>query len=112
MKALKNLNTFALLLPLGIGLLGVIDESMLLIACLSTMITGLIQVLIGLFFWFLQKKNTYILIYLVTVIFFFTTWYFNSTKIHNNTLDGFLFMTPPLLAVYLSVIIYSQKETR
>lgn len=112
MKTLKNLNTFALVLPFGIALLGIIDESMLLIACLSTMITGSIQVLIGLFFWTLQKKNIYILIYLIFVILFFSTWYFNSTKIHNNTIDGFLFFVPPILTVYLSILIYSQKDTK
>jgi hypothetical protein len=112
MKTLKNLNTVALLIPIVLGLAGFINESLFILAGLSTMITGFIQVLIGIYFWSLHIKNISIIAYLITVILFFTLWYYNSKISYNDNLTTILFGIPPLLAICLSVIIYTQKETK
>ena len=110
MKTLKNLNTFALFLPIGLGLLGFLYESMFLLAYLSIMLTGFIQVLVGLFYWSLHKKDKAICIYFIAVILYFATWYYNNKIEYSNNITMVLFIIPPFLAIYLTLIIHNKKE--
>ncbi len=113
MKTLKNLNTLAVLLPTLILITyPIFKEGSLVWTALSLIITGFIQVLIGIYFWSLHMKNIYIIIYLIAVVLFFTTWYNISTIGYHNTITKVLLGIPPILAIYLSVIIYTKKETK
>ena len=111
MKTLKNLNTFALLLPTAILITyPVFKDGSLFWAAISTILTGFIQVLIGFYFWSQNVKNIYIITYLIAVILFFTTWFYNSIIGYNDIITKVLLGIPPLLAIYLSVIIYTKKK--
>ena len=113
MRELKNLNTLAILLPtLILVTYPIFKEGSLAWAAISLTITGFIQVLIGIYFWSLHIKNIYIITYLIAVALFFTTWYYNSTIGYNDTITKVLLGIPPALAIYLSVIIYTKKETK
>lgn len=102
MKYLKIMNTVAIGIPLFFALLGIFDDGMLMFALISTMATGFIQVIVGIIFWFKKWKNSFIIIYLVGVILFFT-------GISLTKFDSFWIM-PPILCVYLSLLVYTQKN--
>lgn len=110
MKAIKYLNTFAVGLPILIGLFGLINENYIGTALVSTMLTGFIQVVLGLLLLYYNPKNNYLQLYMVTVILFFLLWYLNAEHIYSEYLTFFLIPMPLLLALYLSIIIY-KKET-
>ncbi len=113
MRELKNLNTLAILLPTLILITyPIFKEGSLVWVAISLIITGFIQVLIGIYFWSLHIKNIYINIYLIAVVLFFSTWYYNSSIDYNDTITKILVGVPPVLAIYLSVIIYTKKETK
>lgn len=102
MKYLKILNTVAIGIPIVLAFLGIFDEEMLMFALVSTMATGFIQVLVGLLFWIKEWKNYLIISYLVGVILFFM-------GISLTKYDSFWIM-PPILCIYLSLLVYSQKN--
>lgn len=102
MKALKALNTSALAIPLGIGLFGIIDDSCLIYAAVSTMATGFIQVMVGFFFWSERPKSIPIMIYLALVLVFFLLLKFTDLQ--------WIWTMPPALCIYLSILVYSQKS--
>lgn len=99
---LKILNTVAIGIPIVLAFLGIFDEGMLMFALVSTMATGFIQVLVGLLFWIKEWKNWLIVMYLAGVIIFFIGFSATNSEI-------FLIM-PPLLYIYLSILIYSHKN--
>lgn len=103
MRAIKALNTIALAIPLMIGLFGIVDESCLIYAAFSTMATGFIQVMVGLFFWTERPRHIPIIIYLVLVAAFFIL-----LKITDNA--QWTWIMPPTLCIYLSILVYSQKS--
>ncbi|HRE78253.1 MAG TPA: hypothetical protein PLL09_10570 [Flavobacterium sp.] len=102
MRKLKILNTVAIGIPLFIAFLGIFDDGMLVFALISTMATGFIQVIVGIILWFKELKNSFIISYLVGVILFFV-----GISITNS--DGFWIM-PPILCIYLSLLVYTQKN--
>ena len=63
MRALKVLNTIALAIPLTFLLLSLIDANFLFYVAFSTMVTGFIQVMTGVFFWHEFPENIFIKIY-------------------------------------------------
>lgn len=101
MKLLKILNTIAIGLPIILALLGLFDNGMFLYALLSTMATGFIQVVIGILFWIKETQNQFIIGYLIGVLLFFIGIHFTSITT--------LWILPPILCIYLSLIIYTQK---
>jgi len=105
MKALKVLNTIALAIPLFIAFLSLFAEELLLFAVISTMATGFIQVITGIFFWCAYPKNGYIKFYFFLVILFFTSLFFS---IFNN----WIWYLPPLLCFFLSVLVYSTNSKK
>jgi hypothetical protein len=100
MKTLKVLNTIALGIPLVIGLLGFIDELFFIYALFSTVLTGLIQVIIAIYLAISRPKNNYIIAYFILMFAFFVGW----LGFGFNTWIWFL---PILLSIYLSILIYS-----
>jgi hypothetical protein len=79
MKNLKTLNTIALLIPICIGLLGFISEGFFMLAAVSTMATGFIQIVVGLFYWIKFPKSIFIKIYFFVVALFFF-YYFQELQ--------------------------------
>ncbi|MEO0046424.1 MAG: hypothetical protein RL705_1615 [Bacteroidota bacterium] len=103
MKALKVLNTIALAIPISFALLSIIDEELIITALVSTMATGFIQVLAGIFFWYEYPKNITIKVY----FFFVATFFF---LVITKITDDWYWVMPPILCLYLSILIYSKKE--
>lgn len=103
MRALKVLNSIALLIPLTFTFLSIFDEELLFFAAISTMATGFIQVLTAIFFWIEFPTNYAIKIYFLFVIVFFILIF---SKIESD----WFWIIPPLLCLYLSILIYSLKS--
>jgi membrane protein DedA with SNARE-associated domain len=103
MKALNVLNTIALAIPVSLGLLGIANESFFIYALVSTMATGFIQLLTGMFFWREYPASSHIKIYFALVAAFFLLLFTNITS------DWYWYM-PPALCLYLSLLIYTKKN--
>ncbi|WP_438965885.1 hypothetical protein [Flavobacterium sp.] len=100
---LKALNTIALFIPIFIGLLGLMAEGLFILAALSTMVTGLIQVVLGILYWIKFPKSISIKIYFLIVIIFFLLLF-------SKIADNWIWFLPPILCLYLSILVYSLKE--
>jgi hypothetical protein len=108
MKNLKILNTIAITIPFIIlSTYPIFKESSMLFALLSTMITGFVQVIIGINLSIKSLVYKYYYAYLVMVLMFFILWSFNVKIGYNNNLTYFLLIVPPILTTYLSVLIYT-----
>lgn len=105
MKALKVLNTIALAIPFIFMFLSIIDDGLLFIALVSTMATGAIQIVVAFLYLFRFPKSIYIKIYFGLVLLFFLSYYFSFFT------TGFFFL-PLLLAIFLSIIIYSTDSEK
>jgi hypothetical protein len=107
MKTIKNINLFALALPLTILLTyPFFKEGALIFSLLSTMITGFLQFCIGVKMLVDNPNDKSLQKYMAGVILFFALWYINSTIIYNDSLYVISFSIPPILAIYLTLIIY------
>lgn len=106
MKTLLRLNFFALGLPFALALLAIIDVNLLVLAFLSTMVTGVLQVFIALILLVVNPKNFHLYIYFaVTALFFILCLVFH--------IENWLFILPVVLAVYLTYIVgrgYEKSE--
>ena len=116
MKILKHINTFAIGLPIILLVIGLTindpGQNFIGYALFSTMLTGLIQVLLGLFLLYKNSKNKHLRIYIIAVNLFFLLWHINSLINYLDILTFILLPIPLILAIYLSVIIYTKKETK
>jgi len=101
MKLLKILNTLAIAIPAIISLFALLDNEILFIALASTMLTGLLQLIIGCSFWLKHPKNIHIKIYFAVVAIFFVLFYILYTTYE------YIFALPVVLCIYLSYIIYT-----
>ncbi|MFY0483480.1 hypothetical protein ACI6PS_12825 [Flavobacterium sp. PLA-1-15] len=114
MKTIKYINTFAISLPIILALIGIIINdttgNYFGYALFSTMLTGFLQVMLGLTLFFTNTNNKPITIYLSAVVLFFLLWYLNTNFIDYDVLNYCLFAAPPILAVYLSLIIYKKEK--
>ena len=99
MKALKVLNTIALGIPFTFGLLSFINDGSLIIAAISTMATGFIQVIIAILYWKKYPKSLAIKIYFLLVLFFFVALYL-------SLFSNWIWFLPPALCLFLSVMVY------
>jgi len=99
-KSLKILNTIAIAVPV---LFVIIEMSIYGMALVSTMFTGALQVIIGIIFWLRNKKNPFIISYLIL-----TALFFALLKV--DGIGNWCWIMPPVLCIYLSVIIYTQKS--
>ena len=110
MKTIKYLNTIAIGIPLILTILSIIDNGLIILAIYSTIITGVIQVLLGLIILIKEPRNKYIIIYFLVVIAFFSLWYFNVKIIYSDLLTFTLFPIPLLLAIFISILIYKKEK--
>ena len=110
MKTIKNANIFALAIPLLILITyPIYKESSLLFALVSTMITGFIQVIIGLKLLFDEPSARHNQIYISATIMFFTLWFINAQIGYNDIITYMLLPIPLILAIYLSILIYKKS---
>lgn len=100
---LKTFNSIALFIPIFFCLLGLIAEGFLMLAVLSTMITGFIQIIIGISYWIKFPNSIHIKIYFLVVIIFFLLLFFKTTY-------DWIWFLPPVLCIYISILIYSIIE--
>lgn len=105
MKAIKVLNTIALAIPISFLLLSIFSEGFLAAALISTIATGAIQIICGILYWYRHPLSIYIKLYFAGVLFFFCCYFFSFFT------NGFLFL-PLLLAIFLSIIIYSTDSEK
>lgn len=111
MKTIKYLNTFAIGLPFFILITYFIyKDNSIFWALYSTMVTGFIQVTLSIFLLIKNPKDKFILGYLASVVLFLLLWYFNDIFLYSTFLIWTLIAIPPILAIYLSCIIYKQKK--
>ncbi|NNT72438.1 hypothetical protein HKT18_09450 [Flavobacterium sp. IMCC34852] len=103
MKGLKVLNTIALAIPISFALLSIVDDGLLIAAVVSTMATGFIQLMASIYFWVEYPKSIHIKIY----FFFVGTFFF---LLFTKLTDDWYWVMPPILCLYLSVLIYTKKE--
>lgn len=114
MKSLKNLNSIAIGLPITLLLIAIIINdaagNWIGFALFSTLLTGFIQVLLGLFLWYKNPKSIHLRIYINSVILFFLLWFINAEIIRSTLFTYALIPIPLILAIYLSILIYKQKQ--
>ncbi|CAM3395066.1 hypothetical protein FLLO111716_08020 [Flavobacterium longum] len=104
MKTIKSINNWALGLPMGLGVLGIIWPGFFILALLSTTLTGLLQVVAAICFWGDYPENRHIKIYFAGVLLFFLL----LSALPDGT--EWIWLMPILLCVYLCIIIYTQKD--
>jgi hypothetical protein len=110
MKIIKIMNTIAIGIPIILALIGYLTNDLsgnyYGFALLSTILTGFIQLLLGIILLFKFKDNIHYKIYFAIVIIFFALWIWSPII---NKIDYFtytLIYIPPILAIYLSILIY------
>ncbi|CAA9200508.1 hypothetical protein [Flavobacterium collinsii] len=111
MKTIKQLNTFAVGLPFLILITyPIAKEGAFFFSLLSTILTGIIQVLIGIKMILKEPHNRYLQIYIIGVLLYFAVYFISSYFRIYQILNNFLLAVPPLLAIYLSVLIYKKEN--
>lgn len=108
MTAIKYINTIAISLPFVMLLsYPFIEEGAFIFSLLSTMATGFLQVLIAFKMLYDGKCDTKIYTYFAGVTLFFILWY----CFPNTNYTFIIFSLPLILAIYLSVLVYSEKQS-
>ena len=111
MKTVKYLNTFAVGLPIALLLsYPIIKEAAIFLSLVSTMLTGFIQFILGLYLSIINYKIRYIRVYLISVILFFILWIINDSLGYLYLLNIVLYSTPIILATYLSILIFAKGK--
>jgi hypothetical protein len=102
MKAIKTLNTIALCIPIIISLFAIFESGLFALALLSTMVTGLIQIILAFKYWQENPKNIFIKIYFfIVAVFFFALCFTN---------ESWIWYLPPAICLYLSILIYTNEN--
>ena len=110
MKTLNYLNYFFVGVPITLSLIGIINDEFSLFALISMIATGIFQVVIGIKMLIDDPRNKHLITYICGVFTFFILWYLNKNHFRIDTVTSLLFSMPPLLALYLSVIIYKKAN--
>ena len=106
MKFLLGLNFLAIGIPLILALLSLSDGSFSSEALLSTMFTGVAQVVIALILFALNPKDKRLYVYFSITILFFIVW------LGFNINHDWIFTLPPVLALFLTYILISTHISR
>jgi hypothetical protein len=114
MKNLNYLNYFFVGIPALLISLGYItnQSSGNLIGCglLFMILTGLFQIVIGIKMLIDEPKDKMLQIYIISIILFFMTLIINGLILYSDILYFGLLLVPPILAIYLSIIIYKKAN--
>jgi len=98
MTARQVINLIGIGTPFLIAAFIVFDPGMFIVALLSTMVTGFIQISIGLSLLINHYKNRHLQVYFLFCILFFSLWY--------TTDWGWIWAMPPSLALYMTIILH------
>ncbi len=111
MSNLFRLNLFFVGIPIILGLLGYFfDEALIYWALISTILTGLVQLIIGFGMYFDEPKDKLLRWYVILVVFFFSSWILSGLLKDSFDIMKFLIFLPPFLAFYLTFIIYKKRN--
>jgi hypothetical protein len=110
MKNLNYLNYFFIGLPLFFCLIATINIGFLSYAMLSTILTGLFQVVIGLKILADEPNDKGFQIYATSVVLFFISLIVICKMELYDLLNYFLFGIPPFIALYFSIVIYKKAN--
>jgi hypothetical protein len=110
MKTFKILNHIAIGTPLALAFAGIFNYLLIIWAIWSLVLTGAIQVLIGLCLLYRNPNDKLIISYIIGVVTFFGLWHLNVNIAYSEILSYCLFATPLILCIYLSYIVYSKKN--
>ncbi|MEO8773516.1 MAG: hypothetical protein ABI263_04080 [Gelidibacter sp.] len=112
MRRIHYFNIFAIGLPLLLALVGFISEDFFFYALISTMLTGFIQVVLGIYLFFDDPKDHKIKIYLGCVVTYFSLWLLiGNSALNSGYLNYILILTPITLAIYLTIIILKKVKS-
>lgn len=111
MKAIKQFNAFAVGLPFAIAITyPLFKEGALMLALVSTMLTGFIQVVLALCMLYDEPNDRKLQGYIAATIIFFTLWYINAQIEYYDPLTLTLFGIPAVLAFYLTYVIHQKDK--
>ncbi len=112
MKNLNYLNYFFVGTPTLLILIGYISNdsagNLIGYGLFFSILTGLFQVIVGIKMLIDEPKSKVLQIYIISVIVFFLI-VFISPSLNNDTLFFMLMPIPPILAIYLSILIYKRQ---
>ena len=111
MKNVFKLNLFFIGFPILLCLIGLLDENFIFWGLLSTILTGLFQVIVGVGMLVDEPKDKRLQIYIAAVVLFFTIWLLNTQFDSNDFITYCSFGIPPCLALYLTFIIYKKRKS-
>ena len=114
MKNLNYLNYFFVGIPAILISLGYITNqnsgNLIGYGLLFMILTGLFQVVIGIKMLINEPNDKMLQTYIALVILFFATWFANGLILSNDILYLILLFIPPVLAIYLSILIYNKAN--
>ena len=103
MKRILHLNYFFLVTPIALGLFGFVYPSLWLFSAITPIFTGFFQIIQAICL-FIDKdfKSQALTVYFTVAILFFILWI--------NTSWQRTWAMPPLLAIYLTVILFIEAK--
>lgn len=108
MKTINYLNYFFVGLPIVFCLIAIADVGFLSYAMLSLFVTGIFQITIGLKMLADKPNDKNLQIYATSVLVFFISLIVICKMELYNFLNYILFGVPPLIAIFLSIVIYKK----
>ncbi len=110
MKAINYLNYFFVGLPIFFCLIAISDIGFLSYAMLSLVFTGIFQLTIGLKMLGDEPHDKNLQIYATSVFLFFISLIVIYKMELYDFLNYVLFAVPPVIAIFLSIIIYKKAK--
>ncbi len=110
MKSINHLNYFFVGLPIFFCLLAIFNIGCISFAMLSLILTGIFQITIGLKMLDDEPHDINLQIYAVSVLLFFISLIVIIKMELYDFLNYILFGIPPVIALFLSVIIYKKAN--
>jgi len=110
MKNINYFNYFFVGLPLFFCLLSAINIGFISLAMITLIPTGIFQVIIGIKMLVAEPYDKNLKIYAISVLLFFFSLFVISKLELYNFLNYVLFGIPPIIAIFLSVVIYNKAN--
>lgn len=110
MKNLFKLNLVFVGVPILFCLMGIWDKGFLIWAAFSTIPLGLFHLIIGFGMYGDEPNDKNLQRYCALVLIFFATWIFTGLTGYGTEIMRYLMFLPPLLALYLTAIIYKKRS--
>ncbi len=108
MKTIKNINSFAIGLPLLFLFIYLFNDFAVFLAMYSFLLTGIIQLILAIILLYFVKSYRKLLFYFLLVVLYFLGLPYMMDFVSWQNRFLVVFGIPSLIAVYLSHIIYKQ----